>query len=472
MHIKKLCLNTAILATGTFLSQVLLALFSPWLSRIYKVEDFGQYGIYSGALGILMVGSCMRYDLIVPTFTNPRKSINAAVLSLAINCVFVITLIIILLLLKYFSGNKQLELIPWRTLWVLPIGVMVGAVNTILNALALQRRAFKFFQFSRFIQVSVSIIFQLLFEGLGSFGLIAGDTLGQVAGSLMLFGFCLRVQHYKYVSIKRMSFIAKRFKELPQYSTWDGLVNAIGSQFPSIFIASFFGPSSGGAYVMANRVVQLPFSIAGNAFNQIFTSIAEESKINGNLSIIFSTLHSKLSKIAAIPFVVVSFWGPELFCFVFGDKWRLAGEYARYMAPWMFFVLTVSPFTSIFLVYKLQSLGMWIQFYMTFLRILLLLVGYISGGVNIAILMFAIGSAVAWLGMLYWLCRVTLIPMHRILFVSLTSVTAVSAVLLPVKIAFSLKSVPETICSIILCLIVVPAVLKLNKKLNQNCDYI
>jgi len=48
-------------------------------------------------------------------------------------------------------------------------------------------------------------------------------------------------------------------------------------------------------------------------------------------------------KIAVIPFVALLSIAPELFAFVFGEPWRLAGEYARILAVASFFQFIFTP---------------------------------------------------------------------------------------------------------------------------------
>jgi O-antigen/teichoic acid export membrane protein len=439
MKIKNFLLYSSILAGGTILSQALLTLASPWLTRIYDLEDFGQYGIYSGILGIVLVVASLRYELLIPLSRNNRRSTNVAVLSVLINFIFASILLIISFCIDLFLVKTPFVVSVSEIAVLLPLGVFVGGLNIVLSALAIRKKVFKHLQTAKLVQIAVAILVQLSMGDLGWLGLVSGEILGQLAGVVILFVVLPGFYSGNYVTVKRMWIIAIRFKEFPIFSTWEGLVNAAGSLLPSVIIGSLFGPSNGGAYVMANRVVQVPFSIIGNAFSQILIAVASEAKSSRKIASLFQDLHRRLSIIAAIPLVVITLWGPEIFGFGFGEKWETAGRYGRYMALWMFFVLTVSPFTCLFALLELQSFALRIQIIMTSARVLALWIGYKIGGAKLAVLMFSSGSAACWLLMLFYLCNILSVPIRAVLYKSISAIVMVLICLIPLVIVLNLK---------------------------------
>jgi len=46
-------------------------------------------------------------------------------------------------------------------------------------------------------------------------------------------------------------------------------------------------------------------------------------------------------------FIIILFWGPQIFSVVFSKEWREAGVYAQYLTPWLFFSTIASPVSQV-----------------------------------------------------------------------------------------------------------------------------
>jgi O-antigen/teichoic acid export membrane protein len=86
----------------------------------------------------------------------------------------------------------------------------------------------------------------------------------------------------------------------------------------------------------------MPLSVVSGSIGDVFRQEINESFLEGKRcrEIFISTL-KKLVAIATPPFLVLLFFAPSMFAMVFGEKWRVAGEYARLMCP-MFYLRFIS----------------------------------------------------------------------------------------------------------------------------------
>jgi O-antigen/teichoic acid export membrane protein len=75
----------------------------------------------------------------------------------------------------------------------------------------------------------------------------------------------------------------------------------------------------------------------GGAISQVFYQQASLLK-NDNEKLKKLTIGTiKKSSLVSLPFLILLLlWGPQLFAFVFGKEWEIAGEYARILSPWIF----------------------------------------------------------------------------------------------------------------------------------------
>jgi O-antigen/teichoic acid export membrane protein len=57
-----------------------------------------------------------------------------------------------------------------------------------------------------------------------------------------------------------------------------------------------------------------------------------------------------------LPMLVLAAKGPTMFAFAFGENWRIAGEYGRWLAIWCWFDLMAAPAGMLISVYAVQRL--------------------------------------------------------------------------------------------------------------------
>lgn len=107
----------------------------------------------------------------------------------------------------------------------------------------------------------------------------------------------------------------------------------------------------------------MPLSMIGNAIRTVFNqSVAEAYALNQSHMKLFKDNFYRLALIGFIPMVVIIFFGPVLFAFVFGNEWHEAGVIARYLAPVFFFRIVSSPLSSVLTVYEKLNWDLYIQF--------------------------------------------------------------------------------------------------------------
>src|SRR5690606_23732487 len=84
------------------------------------------------------------------------------------------------------------------------------------------------------------------------------------------------------------------------------------------------------------RLLKTPASLVGEAVRQVYFQKAAELHNRGlNLYVLFRTTVLRLLA-ATMPFVIVIVvFGPDMFVLLFGEQWRLAGEYAQLLVPWL-----------------------------------------------------------------------------------------------------------------------------------------
>lgn len=397
--------SVSVLAGGTAAGQIIVVAASPILTRLYSPEDFGLLAVYAGLLGIMGVIASLRYQLAIPLPESDEEAASVAVLSLFV----VLGMTAVSAILVGFWGApittalNTPALAPY--LWLLPLGLLLTGTYQVFSYWAIRTRAFPAIARTKLTQALSSVGVQLGAYTLGPLALLLGQVTGQAAGtsSLGLLAVRRKWAAFRQVRLADIRWAAKRYRRFPIYSSWGGLFNTAGTQLPAILFAALFSPAAAGIYMLAHRVLAMPMQLLGKAIADVFFSSASEAHRKGELAPLVSGIHSKLAHIAMPPAFILLLAGPDLFGLVFGADWRQAGEFAQWMAPWVYLVFVTSPLSTLFSVMEKEAQLMVFQGGLVVVRIGALVIGGIQGDLILAVLLFTVGSAVCYAGFLVWL---------------------------------------------------------------------
>lgn len=394
--------GVSILVGGTAISQIIMILTSPLLTRLYTPEDFGLLAVYAGLLSIFTVISSLRYELAIPLPKTNQDAAHITILSLLIVCIITA----ISSFLVFFLGNEISNLLGAPKLsthiWLLPLGIFLIGSYQVLNYWAIRTKSFAIIAKTKVRQSLITSLIQFLGFKLGSVALIVGQTTGQGAGCFSILKAALKHPEFKKWEWKDLWTNAKRYKNFPLYSTWSGLLNTLGNQLPIIFLSVFFSTSAVGLYALAHKVLSLPISLLGNAIGQVFFSNGAIAHRDGTLLQLITSVYMKLLIIAAPLMVFLMGTSENLFEFAFGESWRSAGEMAKYLAPWLCLSLITSPLSVLFSILEKQRLGIIFHGSMLLARGIVLYTAYLFNDLPLAIISYSFVSSVFWLAFLLW----------------------------------------------------------------------
>ncbi|RAH38217.1 lipopolysaccharide biosynthesis protein [Halomonas sp. SL1] len=399
--------SVSVLVGGTAGAQLLMVLASPLLTRLYTPDDFGLLAVYAGLLGVLAVIASLRYELAIPLPESDQDAASIVVLSLL--AVLGVTLTTAILVLMGGDSIASVLGVPKLAglLWLLPLGVLLQGCYKVFNYWAIRTKQFPLIAKTRLRQALATLAIQLVGAKAGSVSLLGGQATGQGVGSITLARSALKRPELRHWRCRDVWHSAKRYRDFPLFSTWGGFFNSVGQQLPPLLFASLFGAGAAGLYALAHRVLTMPMSIVGQAVGNVFFSSAAEAYREGRLGPLVSSVHEKLAQIAMPPALVLIVIGPDLFTLVFGEQWRSAGDFARWMAPWLYMVFITSPLSTLFSVMEKQTQGLLFQVILLLARVVAITLGAWQGNLIVAVMLFSGASALCWVGFLAWITRVT-----------------------------------------------------------------
>ncbi len=189
--------------------------------------------------------------------------------------------------------------------------------------------------------------------------------------------------------------IAKKYYDFPVYRAPQALINAVSQSLPVLMLAAFFGPAAAGFYVLCLRVLRIPGQLIATSVSQAFyPRIAEADHRGENLNRLIVKTTVVLALVGFVPLALVVAIGPWLFRIVFGPEWVVAGEYARWLAFWIFFAFINRPSMVSIPVLRLQGFLLIFEIMSVFLRLSALLVGFYFKSDVLAILLFSIAGVI------------------------------------------------------------------------------
>ncbi len=388
--------NVALLSGGTVGAQILLLLAAPVLTRLYSPGNFGLLAVFASMLSILGVVASLRYELAIPIVEDDSTALHVVALCLVIT-IFMSSLTAVLILVAgegLVSALNVSQLADY--LWLLPIGVLVTGTYQTFNYWAIREKAFARISRTKITQSVASLLVQLSCYKFGPLGLLAGYIVGQFAGVGRLAKSTFANSHLRNTSFSNIKLAGIRYKRFPQFATWSGLVNTSGHQFAPLLLAAFFGVGIAGWYVLANRIVAMPATLIGGAVGNVFFAHAAEAKRENKLASLVEGVQSKLLALGLPVTIILYLVGPDVFSWVFGTEWRIAGEFARWLVFSSFAGFLISSLSMIFVVLERQKLGLVLQIALFASRIASLVIGLILDDFMLAIMLYAAGGILGY----------------------------------------------------------------------------
>lgn len=370
--------NSFTLIVSTILAQLIPLLLHPVLRRIYTPEDFGIFAVYLNIVGILVIMTSLRYEAAIVLPKNDIESANILSLTFILGLIFCGLVFLFLLFFKnFFCELINFPLAYSSYLYFLPFSVMIFSFYQGINFWLIRQKAFKSSAINKISRRGVEGVTQL---SLGltrlSFGLVLGDFLGNLAnffsGIIQLRKNNFRI---KYLSITKIFYVFYRHKEFPLYNFFPTLLSAAATLLPFIFINKLFSSEAVGYLDLSRLVLSIPLALIAATVSQVIFQQVSFKK-NHHQSIKKDLLPVVYFILAAAGFemAVILLWGPELFGWVFGEKYYVSGFYSRILVYSFTLNFIISSFSSIFIsLNKIKLISIWQICYFLVICSLLLL---------------------------------------------------------------------------------------------------
>lgn len=359
--------NVAVLASGTAMAQAIVVLAAPVLSRFYSPTAFGVMSVVLAVSAPIAALASFKYELAIVLAKDEKDASNLLILAGGlVVAVSLVTLLIIPFAGEWLAIEMGRPTAAPLMLWI-PALVFINGVHNTLLFWANRRRDY-FWQSAATVGRSVGMVAVQVILGFadrGAKGLIVGRLFGLTLATVILGVQTLKNEWRAVLQSfdpARIRELAREHDHFPKYNAPRESIVSFSGSVPTFFLAIFFTPAAAGLYWFTVRLLEVPTTLIGIAVRRVFyeratTAFHREEEIYPLLA----KATVVLAALGFLPVVIISVVGPDLFGFVFGEEWRGAGIYARWLTIWWFSSFCNVAASALIPIFRLQPLFLGIE---------------------------------------------------------------------------------------------------------------
>lgn len=372
--------NVITLMTGTTFAQALPIALSPILTRLYSPEEFGRFALYTAVAMIASVLVTGRYELaiLLPRQDKDAMHITALAMGLSIVISTILLLVVIFFSIPIAAMLGDTALAP--LLYWVPVSTLLLGIYQSLNYWINRKAQYKRMAISRSVQSGSVALAQVGngYAGSGAIGLLGGQITGQILATGVLARLIWQEEKSQIETVRglRCMALAKKYINFPKYLIVAHGFNTAAGQMPVLLLSSLFNTAAAGFFTLTQRVMAVPMSLIANALGDVFRQEASQAyNQQGQCKAIYQKTFKRLLLISILPFSTFFIVAPGLFSWVFGEQWRIAGEYAQILTPMAFLQFITSPLSAMFMIAEKQKLDLVWQIFLFFLVVASFILG-------------------------------------------------------------------------------------------------
>ncbi len=319
-------------------------------TRLYETEQIGLMGTYFSFVVIFRLLANGGYE---PAIVTPKKeddAIHVLQLCFLISVgISIFLLIVFALLFRPSMAYLGIDVTGFEyIIYLIPISVFLEGIAQALKYWLNRQQAYSLISKARFIQAIVTAVLSIVLFYFGYFwtGMIWGIVIGELIFSLLLFNGSKLVDFFQF-NFSAIQKQAYYFRQFPQYGLGGSWLNSIGSELPFMILPIYFGGQVVGFYKTCHKVLFSAINLVGSSVSTVYYQAANQAYLNGGneLAQLTKTTLRSMLVLSVPPTLLLMAFGPFLFEWVFGEGYAIAGEYARWLAPWVLIKFLNHPLT-------------------------------------------------------------------------------------------------------------------------------
>jgi O-antigen/teichoic acid export membrane protein len=345
---------TLLLLAGGAVAQVLPLLVGPLLTRLYNPVQFGHYTVFAALAANLAVVACGRYEYALPLVQDEAEARD--LMALCLRLLMLLTFASIPLAWWLHASGRLVAA------WWLPAAVASAGAVQWLTMWATRARRFGGLASARVVQYGGGAALQALAGGLQAssrwavHGLIIGPIVANIATLAVLRRPAPLGGWLALARVPRAAWmaVARTHRNFPLLNTPHAFVGALQDTLTVLLLTWWIGDAAAGFWGLALRYLKAPATLVGSAVSQVLYPQLGKSNFNEARAAVRQVMWV-LGGIALPLVVLLMVFGPAMFAWLFGERWRGAGELARALAPYIGVHFVASPLAVVTLAWNAQA---------------------------------------------------------------------------------------------------------------------
>ena len=322
-------LITSSLLVGAIITFIAL----PFLTRLYSVQDFGEYGIALAVVSVLSTIANLRLDqALLVAEEQDKKSLIFEGMMFSTGIVAVSAIIL------SFIFNAAVV-----------VAICSGVLaNTLIQTIYNYKFAAHAEYFCAGLNILRSLIVVLVQLGLPLLMSISLVNSYSASSLLMLLFILIYIVKNQLYQVSWQAF--KHYQDFIYSNTPHALLNSFSHNLPYYVVSHFVGVQAMGFYAIVERTLRVPINLISQTLRQFF--IRKFKTTDSNQSALKASV---LLSVVSLPLFAVFFVLPEsLYLWVFGSEWVGISSYFQILALG-YWAIFCNPPSSAFLIAKRNS---------------------------------------------------------------------------------------------------------------------
>lgn len=390
------------LTIGTSIAQFVPILFYPILTRVFTPAEFGLLATLTSITSILVVISTGKYENSILIADSKVDAANIITLVFLLSIVLLTISSVILQIFSFKLGQYVNE--PSLQKWIIicPISALFIIIYNCYNEWCVRNKYFNILAINKIVNSAATTFSKLLFGILRVInnGLVIGDLLGRFISAMgcIYRGWKRDKSTFLQITYPKMQYLLKKYIDFPRLILPGQLLNIIGGSIPVFLIGAYFNKSEVGYYAISMNVLGIPISVISRAIQDVFRQRANEEFITyGRCDKILLRILKILIIWIVIGVGLLFFIIPEIFSFVLGESWRIAGEYSQILLPMMAIDFIAVSLSGVFIITNKLSIELFWQIYYVGISIISFIIGYLLfHDIKSCLIFFSTGRATAY----------------------------------------------------------------------------
>ena len=325
----RLVRNTMKLSLSNTVMFLLPIIVTPILSRLYSLENYGDWGVFSSAYMIVNALLFLSYENTIVKTKDERE-----VPALCMACIFV-ALCVTTLAFFIFMGGRMMDVkffVDFPELGLFILLLVFSIFTQLFYNLSNRYEKYTLMSVSNVVQGAGQAGFRLLFYSFKSVnGLILGNVVAQFMAAVS-YVIGLRRKMTSLLSERptaaQVKSVLLKYKNFPLYDAPGIILEVSIGNLALIILSLFFAKSDIGCYSIIYQFMILPISLIGSAMAKVYYKDISVAQTEEALASVTKKVTKLTFVLSLLPIVFVMCGGDLFITWYLGEKWAMSGNFA------------------------------------------------------------------------------------------------------------------------------------------------